>query len=84
MPPLAVSELGLHYLHNTSIRVSGLKEVNILGCHGQGKNVWKRKFFPDQGKVRECCEWPGKFRKDLKSQGKVREFENKWLWQAVF
>ena len=28
--------------------------------------------------------WPGKFIKDLESQGKVREFENKWLWQAVF
>ena len=24
------------------------------------------------------------FRKDLESQGKVSEFENKWLWQAVF
>ena len=22
--------------------------------------------------------------KDLESQGKVREFENSWLWQAVF
>ena len=42
------------------------------------------KFFPGKGKVREFCGWPGKFRKDLESQGKVREFENKWLWQAVF
>ena len=25
-----------------------------------------------------------KFRKDLESQGIVREFENEWLWQAVF
>ena len=33
------------------------------------------KFFPSQGKVREFCGWPGKFRKDLESQGKVREFE---------
>ena len=24
------------------------------------------------------------FRKDLERQGKVREFENKWLWQADF
>ena len=44
-----------------------------------GKNVWKMKFFPGQGKVREFCGWPGKFRKDLESQGKVREFENTWL-----
>ena len=43
------------------------------------------KFFPGQGKVREFCGWPGKFiRKDLENQGKVREFENNWLWQAVF
>ena len=42
------------------------------------------KFFPGQGKVREVCGWPGKFRKDLKRQGKVRDFEKKWLWQAVF
>ena len=39
-------------------------------------------FFPGQGKVREFGGWPGKFRKDLESQGKVREFENKWLWQS--
>ena len=39
-------------------------------------------FFPGQGKVREFCVWSGKFRKDLESQGKVREFENKWLWQT--
>ena len=25
----------------------------------------------------------GRFRKDLESQGKVREFENNWPWQAV-
>ena len=24
-----------------------------------------------------------KFRKDLENQGKFREFENNWLWQAV-
>ena len=27
------------------------------------------KFLPGQGKVREFCGWPGKFRKDLESQG---------------
>ena len=35
------------------------------------------KFFAGQGKVREFCGWPGKFRKDLESQVKVREFEKK-------
>ena len=38
-----------------------------------GKNIWKLEFFPGQGKVREFCGWSGKFRKDLESQGKVRE-----------
>ena len=36
-------------------------------------------FFPGQGKVREFCGWPGKFRMGLESQEKVREFENKNL-----
>ena len=38
-----------------------------------------RDFFPGQGKLREFCGWSGKLGKDLESQGKVREFENKWL-----
>ena len=59
-------------------------EWQTAGLPWSGKNIWKMKFFPGQGKVREFCGWPGKFRKDLESQGKVREFENKWLWQAVF
>ena len=56
----------------------------FAGLPQSGKNLWKMKYFPGQGKVREFCGWPGKFRKDFESQGKVREFENKWLWQAVF
>ena len=34
-----------------------------------GKNIWKMRFSPGQGKVRDFCGWPGKFRKDLESQG---------------
>ena len=56
----------------------------MTGLPRSGKTIWKMKFFPGQGKVREFCGWPGKFRKDLESQEKVREFENKWLWLAVF
>ena len=52
------------------------EKLDPQGCHGQGK-LWKKTFFPGQGKVREFCGWPVKFRKDLESQGKVREFENK-------
>ena len=29
-------------------------------------------FFSRSGKIREFCGWPGKFRKDLESQGKVK------------
>ena len=53
------------------------------GLPQSGENIWKTIFFSAQGKVRKFSVWPGKFRKDLESQGKVREFENKWLWQAV-
>ena len=54
----------------------------MAGLPWSGKNIWKMKFLPGQGKVREFRGWSGKFRKDLQSQEKVREFENKWLWQA--
>ena len=48
--------------------------IENAGLPQSGKNIWKMKFFPGQGKVREFCGWSGKFRKDLESQGKVREF----------
>ena len=38
------------------------------GLPWSGKNIWKMKFFPGQGKVREFCGWSGKFKKDLDSQ----------------
>ena len=44
----------------------------------------ENEIFSSQGKVREFCWWSGKFRKNLESQGKVRDLENKWLWQADF
>ena len=64
-----------------------LLQPNDTECSGlprSGEKIWKMKFFPGQGKVREFYGWPGKFKKDLESQGKVREYEKKWLWQAVF
>ena len=51
---------------------------------GSGKNSWKMQFHQGQGKDMEFYGWSRKFRKDLESQGKVKEFENKWLWQADF
>ena len=56
-------------------------EMTRSGLPQSGKNIWKMKFFLGQGKVGEFCGWPGKFTEDLESQGKVREFENTWLWQ---
>ena len=38
------------------------------GLPRSGKNIWKMKFFPGQGKVREFCGSSGKFGKDLGSQ----------------
>ena len=55
---------------------------HITGLPWSGKNIWKMKLFPGQGKIREFCGWSGKFRKALESRGNVREFENKWMWQA--
>ena len=69
-------------------RAVSSREAHRKSCEAglpqSGKNIWKMKFFPGQGKVREFCGWSGKFRKNLESQGKVRKFENKWLWQADF
>ena len=56
----------------------------IQGCHSVREKYLENYFFPDQGKVREFSCWPGKFRKDFESQGKVRELENKWLCQVIF
>ena len=30
------------------------------------------KFFPGQGKVREFCGWPGKFRTDLEKSANLK------------
>ena len=47
------------------------------GLPRSGKNIWKTNFFPGQGKVREFCGWPGKFRKDLESQGNSGNLKKK-------
>ena len=44
----------------------------FAGLPRSGKNIWKMNFFSGQGKVGNFCGWPGKFRKDLESLGKVR------------
>ena len=59
-----------------------LTNIFHSGLPQSGKKIWKMKFFPGQGTVTGLCGGPGKFRKDLDSQGKVREFENKWLLQS--
>ena len=46
------------------------------GLPRSGKKFWKMKKFPGQGKVRELHFQSGKFNKNEKSQGKVREFQN--------
>ena len=44
----------------------------------------ENEIFSRSGKSQGICGRLGKFRMDLESQGKVKEFENKWLWQADF
>ena len=48
------------------------------GLPRSGKKFWKMKMnnFPGQGKVRELHFQSGKFKKNEKSHGKVREFQN--------
>ena len=46
------------------------------GLPQSGKKFWKIKNFPGQGKVRELHFQSGKFEKNEKSHGKVREFQN--------
>ena len=48
-------------------------ETFLSGLPRSGKNIQKMNFFPGQGKVREFCGWPKKFRKDLEKTWKVRE-----------
>ena len=49
---------------------------SCAGLPQSGKNICNVTVFPGPGKVREFYRWSGKFRKDLESLGKVREFEN--------
>ena len=51
---------------------------HLPGLPRSGKNIWKMKFFPGQGKVREFCGGPGKFRKDLKGYGR-QSSENSFI-----
>ena len=46
------------------------------GLQRSGKKFWKMKNVPGQEKVREFHFQSGKFRKNEKSHGKVREFQN--------
>ena len=59
------------------------------GLPRSGKKFWKMKNVPGQEKVREFHFQSGKFRKNEKSHGKVREFQKlkkKMLvsWLLVF
>ena len=51
-----------------SVYLFNFIEKHTAGLPQSGKNIWKMTFFPGQGKVREFCGWPGKFRKYLESQ----------------
>ena len=42
------------------------------------ENTWKMKLFPGQGKTGNFVDGQG----NLERPWKVREFVNKWMWQA--
>ena len=56
----------VEYIEKYQRRSPKCKKI-FTGLPRPGKNILNMKFFPGQGKVREFCRWPGKFRKDLES-----------------
>ena len=54
--------------------------TEIQGCHGQGKISGKRNFSQVREKSGNFVDGRG----NLERTWKVREIENKWLWQADF
>ena len=72
---LDLSKVFIFYNSLLSVLIGWYYVLYSTGLPRSGKNTWKMKFFPGQGKVGEFCKWPGKFRKDFESQRKVREFE---------
>ena len=54
----------------------------MLGKSQLGENIWKV-IFPGRGKVKESSDYLRKFLKDIKSQERNKEFENKMV-MAVF
>ena len=57
-----------------------LRNYEKTGLPRSGKKVWKMKFFPGQGKVKEFCYESGKFRKNAKSQEKSGNFKFPLKW----
>ena len=55
---------------------------HITGLPWSGKNNWKMKIFQVREKSGNFVDGQGNLKKALESQEKVREFENKWMWQA--
>ena len=49
-----------------------------------GKNILKMKFFQVRELSGNFVDGRGNFERTSEVRKKVREFENKWLWQAVF
>ena len=53
---------------------------NNSGLPRSGKYIWKNEILQVREKSGNFVDGMG----NLESQGKVREFENEWQWQAVF
>ena len=55
-----------------------------LGLPLSGKNIWKMISFFRQGKLRELCDWSGKFGMDLKSQGIWNLMAVAVFWKHIY
>ena len=67
----------LQYIFSVEFQIEPFRiPYKISGLPRSGKKFWKMKKIPGQGKVRELHFQSGKFKKNEKSHGKVREFQN--------
>ena len=56
--------------------------LSLQGCFWAQDRYLENDIFPGQGKLTEFCDWSGKFRTDLKSQG--TEFESKMIREYTY
>ena len=65
-----------------SCSFQSLQKKVVAGLPQSGKNIWKMKYFPGQGKVWEFCGWPGKGQGSRRVKiGPVTKINEIWLYR---